>query len=96
MLFTNKHQFVIEYQRIIGLGYLFQLFTINTVYYFSCSLNCWNEHKTVECSTTVTEKVQEKVDSEFRSLYNFPTEDTVPLEKLELLGKLFLTYMAYC
>lgn len=97
MLFTNKHQFVIEHLRIIVLpvGYLIQLFTINTVYYFSCSLNCWNEHKTVECST-VTEKVQEKVDSEFLSLYNFPTEDTVPLEKLKLLGKLFLTYMAYC
>lgn len=68
------------------LDYLIQLFTINTVYCFSCSLNCWNEHKTVECSTVI-EKVQEKVDSELLSLYNFPTEDTVPLEKLKLLGK---------
>lgn len=71
---------------ILKLDYLIQLFTINTVYCFSCSLNCWNDHKTVECSTVI-EKVQEKVDSELLSLYNFPTEDTVPLEKLKLLGK---------
>lgn len=56
-----------------------------SIYCFSCSLNCWNEHKTVECSPAVEKK--ERIESQVLNSYNFPTEDTVPLEKLKLLGK---------
>lgn len=57
---------------------------------YSCSVLCFKQHKSEECSAP-TSKVEEKKTENFigESLYlfNFPTEDTVPLEKLQLLGK---------
>lgn len=53
------------------------------MYCFSCSATCCKSHKSVGC-----EPPPAKVPTESREpvKYNFPTEDTVPLEKLELLG----------
>ncbi|XP_008547006.1 zinc finger HIT domain-containing protein 3 [Microplitis demolitor] len=50
---------------------------------FYCSATCCKSHKSVGC-----EPPPAKVPTESREpvKYNFPTEDTVPLEKLELLG----------
>ncbi|PSN44376.1 Zinc finger HIT domain-containing protein 3 [Blattella germanica] len=49
-----------------------------------CSLDCWKEHKKVECK--FVPKEQENVDAgSSHHNYMFETEDTVPLDKLRLL-----------
>jgi len=51
------------------------------------SIACWKEHKKSEC-TPVTANKKVEVDTEATldtALYNYPTEDTVPLEKLRQL-----------
>ncbi|XP_046680066.1 zinc finger HIT domain-containing protein 3 [Homalodisca vitripennis] len=47
-----------------------------------CSLTCWKQHKGTNCSPVVESVIP---TSETSNLYNFPTEETVPLEKLKLL-----------
>ncbi|CAH0395012.1 unnamed protein product [Bemisia tabaci] len=46
-----------------------------------CSGDCWNEHKTTKCEPPP----QPMEECKKRTEYFFETEDTVPLEKLELL-----------
>merc|ERR1719150_2657108 len=54
-----------------------------------CSLPCFKQHKAgPNCNTEEEEKVQFKVDLEAEPAgYQFTTDDTVPLEKLQLLEK---------
>ncbi|XP_054289111.1 zinc finger HIT domain-containing protein 3 [Macrosteles quadrilineatus] len=48
-----------------------------------CSLACWKNHKAEDCVPEV--KPPAVVNDKQSNLYYFPTEDTVPLEKLQLL-----------
>ncbi|KAK9310775.1 hypothetical protein QLX08_000075 [Tetragonisca angustula] len=49
-----------------------------------CSIDCYKEHKANGCQPVVQEnKVTENTQNSFN--YEFPTEDTVPLEKLNQL-----------
>jgi len=48
-----------------------------------CSVACWKTHKAEDCVRLA--QPQPEVSKEQTNLYNFPTEDTVPLEKLQLL-----------
>ena len=54
-----------------------------------CSLPCFKQHKAgPNCNTEEEEKVQFKVDLEAEPAgYQFTTDDTVPLEKLQLLDR---------
>lgn len=53
---------------------------------FSCSLNCWKEHQKVKCeSVSLPEKTEEEIRIGSQK-YEHQTEDTVPLDRLKLLG----------
>lgn len=55
---------------------------------FSCSLNCWKEHQKVKCeSVSLTKNTEEKIKIGSQE-YEHQTEDTVPLDRLKLLGTL--------
>ncbi|KAK0178605.1 hypothetical protein PV327_007483 [Microctonus hyperodae] len=49
-----------------------------------CSAACCKAHKTVGCEPSRVENVED-VEPQKIVKYDFPTEDTVPLEKLQLL-----------
>jgi hypothetical protein len=53
---------------------------------FSCSVACWKTHKAEDCTPISLVESKPEITSEQNHSYNFPTEDTVPLEKLQLLG----------
>lgn len=55
----------------------------------SCSVACCRLHKETLC-TPPPAPVQENA-KEPTVEYDFPTEDTVPTQKLKLLGKCFIT-----
>lgn len=48
-----------------------------------CSVNCYKKHKEVPCKEIIHPKLKESP----RTVYDFPTEDTVAPKKLELLGQ---------
>ncbi|KAF7988983.1 hypothetical protein HCN44_007293 [Aphidius gifuensis] len=53
-----------------------------------CSIECCKNHKLNKCETSIADdknnnSTDESLEKKFE--YNFPTEDTVPLDKLELL-----------
>ncbi|CAD6206032.1 GSCOCG00010002001-RA-CDS [Cotesia congregata] len=50
---------------------------------FYCSVTCCKSHKEAGCEVPLAKVSAEPHES---IKYNFPTEDTVPREKLELLG----------
>ncbi|XP_073955946.1 zinc finger HIT domain-containing protein 3 [Choristoneura fumiferana] len=50
-----------------------------------CSVACCKQHKALPC--TAPPKPQPTEPLETKDQYEFPTEDTVPLEKLKLLEK---------
>ncbi|XP_037294289.1 zinc finger HIT domain-containing protein 3 [Manduca sexta] len=49
-----------------------------------CSVNCYKTHKQNPCSPP-PEPPEEKSDNYQSRLYDYPTDDTVPQEKLKLL-----------
>lgn len=51
---------------------------------FSCSLECWKVHRSQKCEKPPTE--ENNLGSSLDD-FIFNTEDTVPVEKLKLLGK---------
>lgn len=54
---------------------------------FSCSLNCWKEHRKIKCeSVSLPKNTEEKVTKIGSQEYEHQTEDTVPLDRLKLLG----------
>lgn len=57
---------------------------------FSCSLNCWKTHSAQDCQPL---KVSSPLKESTLENYMYRTEDTVPPEKLELLGKLFSNHL---
>lgn len=48
-----------------------------------CSVSCCQRHKSVECHPPETNEEEEQ--AVITKTYNFPTSDTVPIEKLEQL-----------
>lgn len=57
-------------------------------YTYSCSIECCKNHKLNKCEESITDNqnnqsTDESLEKKFE--YNFPTEDTVPLDKLQLL-----------
>jgi hypothetical protein len=60
-------------------------FNVKFCLIFSCSLNCWKEHKKIKCEyASLPEKTE--VTNIGSQEYKHQTEDTVPLDKLKLLG----------
>lgn len=55
------------------------------IFRYSCSANCCQLHKNSECEPPTLAPSSEQLESKNSEKYEFPTEDTVPLEKLELL-----------
>nr|CAG4645956.1 EOG090X0JQ4 [Lynceus sp. MCZ IZ 141354] len=68
-------------------------YTCSKCFLKSCSLDCYKTHKQSLCEK-VSEEVQQKREEEKQAElaaqvdtnYSYPTEDTVPREKLERLG----------
>jgi hypothetical protein len=55
---------------------------------FSCSLNCWKEHQKIKCeSVSLPKNTDEEIKTGSQE-YKHQTEDTVPLDRLKLLGTL--------
>ncbi|KAK2581756.1 hypothetical protein KPH14_002235 [Odynerus spinipes] len=55
-----------------------------------CSTTCCKEHKKIACSPPEPQPVDNEIDTKnnsWENKYNFPTEDTVPLERLKQLGE---------
>ena len=50
-----------------------------------CSVVCYKEHKESNCQPEESQQGGVKEDKPERIKYEFPTEDTVPIEKLEQL-----------
>ncbi|XP_067008974.1 zinc finger HIT domain-containing protein 3 [Anabrus simplex] len=50
-----------------------------------CSLGCWKSHKESSCSHQRKENDEPNISIEKKEEYYFQTEDTVPIEKLQLL-----------
>ncbi|KAL2720607.1 zinc finger HIT domain-containing protein 3 [Vespula squamosa] len=50
-----------------------------------CSVVCCKEHKKIGCVRPKPQSIDTDVDVDDNEKYNFPTEDTVPLEKLKKL-----------
>ena len=63
---------------------LILLFYLILFVFCSCSASCCKSHKETGCEPYKAEPSIEDVPK-LRTSYDFPTEDTVPLEKLELL-----------
>lgn len=60
----------------------------NTIYCsYSCSVPCFKEHKQNPCSAPPEPKRETNDMQQSEIEYEFPTEDTVPIETLNLLGK---------
>lgn len=54
---------------------------------FSCSLDCWKEHRKIKCEPIPSPKnLEEEGILKHSQEYKYQTEDTVPLERLRLLG----------
>lgn len=52
-----------------------------------CSLECWKEHRAVKCeSLSIPERTDEEVSKKDSQEYEYPTEDTIPMDKLKLLA----------
>lgn len=59
--------------------------------YFSCTVQCFNVHKELPCEKPALAPPSENLPVEHPPLtYRFPTADTVPVEKLQALGILFV------
>lgn len=54
-------------------------------YYFSCSVECCREHKTQPCEPPVLPEKSEEHQRVNERKYEFPTEDTVCIQKLQQL-----------
>lgn len=52
--------------------------------FYSCSVICYKEHKQNPCSTPSLPKDVDNTKTRYIE-YDYPTEDTVSLDKLELL-----------
>lgn len=50
-----------------------------------CSIDCYKSHKTRNCESPKTQEMNDTEDAKGAVKYDFPTEDTVPIEKLKLL-----------
>jgi len=54
---------------------------------FSCSLDCWKEHGKTKCDLISPPKnAEEEITVKNSKEYEYETEDTVPLDRLKLLG----------
>lgn len=51
-------------------------------YLCSCSVVCCKEHKKIGCTRPEPQSIDTNVNIDENGKYDFPTEDTVPLEKL--------------
>lgn len=63
------------------------LYCLNPCFiYYSCSVPCCKQHKLKPCSPPPPPLNNGEDQKDLQITYDFPTEDTVPLEKLLLLG----------
>jgi predicted GH43/DUF377 family glycosyl hydrolase len=61
---------------------------------FSCSLNCWKEHQKIKCeSVSLSKNTEDEISKMSSREYEHQTEDTVPLDRLKLLGTLNFMYI---
>lgn len=63
---------------------------------FSCSVKCHKTHKAYKCIPVLdVEQSNATLATKDNALYEFQTQDTVPLDRLALLGMLYWWRMAF-
>lgn len=75
-----------EIESFFGLANMMKL-SFKITFCFSCSVACYKIHKENPCTAPTPPNVEPDITKRSSFKYEYPTEDTVPLEKLKLLGK---------